>query len=310
MKNLLFGFFLSLLATSGLYAQQWASSDSNSVYNTNPGYVGIGTNSPKFLVDLNDTIDDYNLRLTRNSIYNNWLYFSNNNQYGASGLRFLNDQGIGSQVVLGGSSNYFFPNEFAFDQIMGSIAFSARTGFIDFRTVGPFSSNSAMRILNNGNVGIGMSTPTVKLDVNGTIHSGKIFVDKAGSITRTDFDTISLLAVNGTAVFEKARVAAPTSAWPDYVFEPDYQQPSLESLEQFIKLNKHLPDVPSASDVKKDGFDVGENQSVLLKKIEELTLIIIEQNKQQESLKDIITKQNERMDEMDSKIKSLSKAKF
>jgi len=75
------------------------------------------------------------------------------------------------------------------------------------------------------------------------------------------------------------------SCWPDYVFEPTYQIPDLDSLEKFIKINGHLPEIPKAEDIKKNGFDLGENQAALLKKIEELTLIVIEQNKRIEKLK-------------------------
>jgi hypothetical protein len=93
------------------------------------------------------------------------------------------------------------------------------------------------------------------------------------------------LAVNGTAIFTKAKVAVYGSAtWPDYVFAPTYKLTSLDSLEQFIQLNKHLPEVPTASEVEKDGIDLGDNQALLLKKIEELTLIVIEQNKRIEKL--------------------------
>jgi len=86
------------------------------------------------------------------------------------------------------------------------------------------------------------------------------------------------LAVNGSIVAEKVRVKL-YGTWPDYVFEKEYKIPSLEDVEAFIKKNKHLPGVPSANAVEKEGLDLGDNQAVLLKKIEELTLYIIEQNK-------------------------------
>lgn len=85
-------------------------------------------------------------------------------------------------------------------------------------------------------------------------------------------------AVNGDALFTKVKVKG-FNSWPDYVFQKSYRLPSLKELEQFIQLNKHLPGVPSANEVEKDGLDMGESQAVLLKKIEELTLYIIELNK-------------------------------
>ena len=68
------------------------------------------------------------------------------------------------------------------------------------------------------------------------------------------------------------------------MFSPFYSLRSLQEVEAFIKQHKHLPEVPSAGEVAKKGLDVGENQVVLLKKVEELTLYIIEQDKRLEVL--------------------------
>lgn len=92
-----------------------------------------------------------------------------------------------------------------------------------------------------------------------------------------------LLAVAGSAVAERM-VIKKQNNWPDYVFDSSYQLTPLHAVEQFIQQNKHLPEVPSAAAIKKDGIDLGDNQAVLLKKIEELTLYIIEQNKKLEAV--------------------------
>jgi hypothetical protein len=86
------------------------------------------------------------------------------------------------------------------------------------------------------------------------------------------------LAVNGSIIAEKVQVKI-YGNWPDYVFEKGYKIPSLEEVEVFIRNNKHLPGVPAAAVVEKEGLDLGNNQAILLEKIEELTLYIIEQNK-------------------------------
>jgi hypothetical protein len=86
------------------------------------------------------------------------------------------------------------------------------------------------------------------------------------------------LAVNGDAMFTKIKVKS-LSAWPDYVFEPSYGLRSLAELELFVLTHKHLPEVPSAAEVEADGVDVATTQAALLKKVEELTLYIIEQEK-------------------------------
>jgi hypothetical protein len=99
----------------------------------------------------------------------------------------------------------------------------------------------------DGNTGIGTLHPTQKLSVNGNIAARKVI------ITQT--------------------------VWSDYVFASDYKLRSLGSLEAFIKQNHHLPDIPSAKEVEEKGISVGDNQALLLKKIEELTLYIIDLKK-------------------------------
>lgn len=88
------------------------------------------------------------------------------------------------------------------------------------------------------------------------------------------------------------------SNWPDFVFDSAYQLPALNKVEQFIRQHKHLPEVPSANEVQKDGLELGGNQALLLKKIEELTLYLIEQNKKLEE-------QNKRIEKLEAANKQL-----
>jgi hypothetical protein len=83
------------------------------------------------------------------------------------------------------------------------------------------------------------------------------------------------LAVNGT-IGTKEVVVETTSAWPDFVFEPDYEQMTLADLKSYIKDNKHLPEIPTTAEVKENGISIGEMNAKLLQKIEELTLYIIQ----------------------------------
>lgn len=88
--------------------------------------------------------------------------------------------------------------------------------------------------------------------------------------------------VDGT-IFAK-EVYVKTDVWADYVFAKDYNLMSLNELESFIKTNNHLPEVPTAEEATGNGVNVGDMQTILLKKVEELTLYVIELNKKNEQL--------------------------
>ena len=92
------------------------------------------------------------------------------------------------------------------------------------------------------------------------------------------------LLVKGGILTEKVKVALATagSDWADYVFEPEYKSKmmSLEEIEKFVNINKHLPNVPSANEMVKNGLDVSQTSKMFMEKIEELTLYIIELNKE------------------------------
>ncbi|GAB3433135.1 hypothetical protein [Niabella aquatica] len=113
---------------------------------------------------------------------------------------------------------------------------------------------------NGGSVGIGTATPTEKLSVNGKIRAKEIKVEN--------------------------------NNWPDYVLEKTYKLPTLQQTEYFIQQNGHLEGVPSAKEVAKNGIELGMNQAALLKKIEEMTLHLIDINKRMEQLEKEIKRLN------------------
>jgi len=92
------------------------------------------------------------------------------------------------------------------------------------------------------------------------------------------------LAVAGNMIAESIKVKL-QGTWPDYVFHDQYNLPSLNQVETFIKLNKHLPEIPSEAEIAKNGQNLGEMNAKLLKKVEELTLYLISQQKEIEILK-------------------------
>lgn len=98
---------------------------------------------------------------------------------------------------------------------------------------------------------------------------------------------------------EKIKVENPSSnGWADYVFKKDYKLRSLEEVEKHISEKGHLPNIPSAKEVEKDGINLGEMDAKLLEKIEELTLYSIEQNKQLKSQSEEIKELREQVQQL------------
>ena len=113
---------------------------------------------------------------------------------------------------------------------------------------------------------------------------------------------VGVFSVDGAGFVQAKKLKLKLSGWSDFVFKDDYDLKPLEEVEQFIEENNHLPDVPSEAEVLKEGVEVGEMQQVLLQKIEELTLYIIEQNKEIKSQNDQILSQNREMEKQSKQI--------
>jgi len=144
-----------------------------------------------------------------------------------------------------------------------------------------------MTIVNNGDVGIGTTAPSSKLHVVGTTRlTGNVNIGTTSSTAN--------LTVAGIVTAREVRVL--TNAGADFVFDPDYYLRPLSEIEQFIKENKHLPEIAPAVVMVKNGIDMGEFQIRLLQKIEELTLYIIEQDKRAKSLE-------QRIEELEGQIR-------
>lgn len=109
------------------------------------------------------------------------------------------------------------------------------------------------------------------LILHGNIHGGGV------SIGTPSLPNGYRLSVDGKIIAEELQIKQST-AWPDFVFEDDYQLRSLSELGHYIHQHKHLPDIPSQQEVEEKGISVGEMNAKLLQKIEELTLYLLEQN--------------------------------
>ncbi len=143
--------------------------------------------------------------------------------------------------------NSKYSAEIRFDPVNGNLILGTSSSITNAPT-------SHLTINKQGNMGIGTSSPDEKLTVKGKIHTQEIIVDLQGAVA------------------------------PDYVFEKDYDLKSLEEIEIYIKENKHLPEIPSSKKMEEEGVYLKKMNLLLLKKIEELTLYMIEQEKRIKAL--------------------------
>ncbi|HNS17390.1 MAG TPA: hypothetical protein PKI34_06185 [Bacteroidales bacterium] len=124
---------------------------------------------------------------------------------------------------------------------------------LDVITIEANSAANVLYINGSGNIGIGEVNPSSKLAVNGSITCKEVEVKETG--------------------------------WSDFVFDEGYDLPSLTELDQYIQQHGRLPGVPSAEEVRSNGIKLGQMDAILLQKIEELTLYLIELQKENEALK-------------------------
>jgi hypothetical protein len=239
----------STIGGGGGGSSQWTTNGTSIYYNT--GNVGIGVSSPAAKLD----------------VTGNLILSKTGDNYTANSITLNNGiNGVNAKINVGGGGA----------EIYTTTNSNLIVGVNNTATTAWFT---------NGNVRISPTNPQFsdngyRLQVDGTTWVGTSLA--VGTVT--SFPAGYKVAVAGNIIAEKVRVKLQSSGWPDYVFSKNYSLPTLKETEEFIRKNSHLPGVPSASQVEKEGLDLGDGQAVLLKKIEELTLHLIEMDKKVERL--------------------------
>ncbi len=144
-------------------------------------------------------------------------------------------------------------------------------------------------VLANGNLTAG--SMTAHAENNG--H--KVFLVKNASDQE-------VYRIYGDGKVEAQEILVDLSLWPDYVFEDSYELRPLEEVASYVEENHHLPEVPSEQEIVENGLNLGEMDAIMMKKIEELTLYIIEQNKRIEEQNKDLLQQNKRIEDLERKL--------
>ncbi|HTA82650.1 MAG TPA: hypothetical protein VK783_06955 [Bacteroidia bacterium] len=192
----------------------------------------------------------------------------------------------------------------------GAIMYGDIFGDMRFVTIpnGAFAGGTATQSPTDAQV---YSNTIMKISNTGKVVIGNPFA-ATGAVTTDNVTTPGsyTLYVAGGILTEQVRVAVANSgSWADYVFANDYKLKPLNEVEQYLKENKHLPEVPSADEVKDKGIDVVTMDATLLKKIEELTLYVIELQKQNNNLQANNKDNTQQIQQLQTELKQLSDKK-
>ena len=195
------------------------------------------------------------------------------------------DDPCGCMGYYGVESYYWVDNSYTATDINNSAACNAVLGC----NAGVNIANGTVNNINATNsVFIGKDTKAQTYGQTNQIVIGYNAIGNGSNTVTIGNDQITKTVLKGTVSAKEIQIENPVL--PDYVFSPDYNLMPLGEIENYIKQNNHLPNIPSAAETANKGMSIGEMQNLLLQKIEELTLYIIQQNKKiqelEEKLKD------------------------
>ncbi len=277
--------------TQPLFINSMTTMSQNTIINNgNVGNVGIGTLNPEGKLDVNG-----NTFLRGDLILPNLSQETN-----SSGMLLLiNENNKVSTITKSGLHGIIYappadPATPCVPELPGGVS--------AFNAVWSNGPNKLFVQCPDVKVGISTNTPRVSLDVIGKIYTNSISIGNVDPTTnqakvhikvQTLSDPLNkpllienadrkLLQLDNTGLLLAREVKLDALAWPDYVFEPSYKLLPLNEVKNYINANKHLPNVPSATEMEANGINVAETNKLLMEKVEELTLYMIQLQEQLE----------------------------
>jgi hypothetical protein len=278
---------------------------------TNP-YIGIGNLSPQFPLDVN-VVNGTALLRSGNATTNLIMgYNGSGNVIESAGSNLLINYGTGKNVEIGTGGNggnlgigVPSPDGATILQVGDRISFhNGGSKYIGYNchytgTGGNYSlvnDYSSALVLAGGNFTFqvyGNTTRPANTSLDGSVikamtimNDGKVHIGPHNPTSGQHDD--AELSVYGGITTTAIYVTDPNlsaNKWADFVFDKDYKLMSLDDLEKYYKNNHHLPNVPTTKEVEKNGLDIASTEALLLRKVEELTLYIVQQQKEIEALK-------------------------
>gem|GEM_PF-3576026 len=234
-----------------------AAAANNLALQATGGNVGIGTVTPLARLQVGGTYE----RAAVSGVGGNTQYWTS-----YLGLNLVRDYSTGNWTTVSDGANNG-----------GSAIISDLGGNMSFYV---FRANSLAQPMSDAAVA-GMMSMRIR-------NTGRVVIGpkelNSGSPYENDLTLPTRLSVDGRIVAKEVVVSV-TDFWPDYVFADNYKLMSLENLESYIAANRHLPGFRPAAEMEQNGIQLSETVKAQMEKIEELTLYIIEQNKQIEALK-------------------------
>jgi hypothetical protein len=290
----LFGTMLVLVLGCISLNAQWSKAGNYIYPSTITDNVGIGIAAPASLLHLKKTTD------------NAFLTIESTASQKFAGINLIGWNGSNS------ATSQIYMDYYGATGFHGLNYISGRSGFSN-HWFKDYSGAIQMCIINSGYVGIGTNTPAALLSLKGTspkilleesdqsnkkwnieaLNSGLVFSEtgvsdwlylkSGGNIGIGCSNPMVKLAVNGK--IQATEIEIKSAPCADFVFKEDYNLRPISAVESFIKANNHLPDVPSEKEVKENGINLGQMDAILLQKVEELTLYVIELQKENDSQK-------------------------